>query len=75
MNTEEIENLRQLAKNNLQAISHIKLLVIFGSRITGNVHAKSDWDFAVIYDAEKLNSEELSVFQTSQIIGELLQII
>ena len=73
-----IENLRQLVQNNLQEIPHLKLLVLFGSRVAGNVHAKSDWDFAVIYDSEQLNiepkNEKLSVFQTSQIIGELLKI-
>ena len=73
-----IENLRQLVQHNLQEIPHLKLLILFGSRVSGNVHAKSDWDFAVIYDSDKLNiepkNEKLSVFQTSQIIGELLKI-
>ena len=73
-----IENLRKLVQNNLQAISHLKLLIIFGSRVTGNIHAKSDWDFAVIFNSEQLNiepkNEKISVFQTSQIIGELLKI-
>ncbi|MGK7892917.1 MAG: nucleotidyltransferase domain-containing protein [Xenococcus sp. (in: cyanobacteria)] len=73
-----IEHLRQLVQNNHQAISHLKLLILFGSRVSDNIHAKSDWDFAVIYDSDKLNIEpkndKISVFQTSQIIGELLKI-
>ncbi len=67
-----IENLHQLVQNNLQAISHIKLLILFGSRISGNVHAKSDWDFAVIY-CLKVESKQHHEFYPCLLLPSLLR--
>ena len=71
-----LKNLRQLAEKIPYQIPYLKMLVLFGSRVTGNTHSKSDWDFAVIYDLEKINRNEnqSQLLQISQTIGELLQI-
>ena len=72
----DLRNLRQLANKIPQDIPYLKMLVLFGSKVTGNTHSKSDWDFAVIYDLEKINRNEnqSQLLQISQTIGEILQI-
>jgi predicted nucleotidyltransferase len=51
-----IAELRELSLQLLKKIPYLKMLVLFGSRSTGNINANSDWDFAVLYDEEKYNS-------------------
>ena len=51
MKTElSVEQLKNLSSNLTEKIPYLKMLVLFGSRATGKVHAKSDWDFAALYD-------------------------
>ena len=44
------EQLKNLSSNLTKNIPYLKMLVLFGSRATGKVHSKSDWDFAALYD-------------------------
>lgn len=71
-----LKNLRQLAEKITNKIPYLKMLILFGSRVIGNTHSKSDWDFAVTYDSEKINHNpnKNELFQISQIIGEVLRI-
>lgn len=75
-NSASINYLRQLAKKIPEKIPYLKMLILFGSRVVGNTHSKSDWDFAVTYDSEKINhnTNKNELLQISQIIGEVLQI-
>ena len=75
-NSASINYLRQLAKKIPEKIPYLKMLILFGSRVVGNTHNKSDWDFAVTYDSEKINhnTNKNELLQISQIIGEVLQI-
>ena len=51
MKTElSVEQLKNLSSNLTKNIPYLSMLVLFGSRATGKVHSKSDWDFAAIYD-------------------------
>ena len=52
-NTLTITELQELSSQIPEKISYLKMLVLFGSRATGNINANSDWDFAVLYDEEK----------------------
>ncbi|MGK7934629.1 MAG: nucleotidyltransferase domain-containing protein [Xenococcaceae cyanobacterium] len=75
-NSASINYLRQLAKKIPEKIPYLKMLILFGSRVVGNTHSKSDWDFAVTYNSEKINhnTNKNELLQISQIIGEVLQI-
>ncbi|GAB1538854.1 hypothetical protein NUACC21_15180 [Scytonema sp. NUACC21] len=53
MNTPTIEELRELAQQIPERIPYLKMLVLFGSRATGKIHAQSDWDFAALYNEEE----------------------
>ncbi|MEH2166938.1 MAG: nucleotidyltransferase domain-containing protein [Nostoc sp.] len=53
MKTPTITELRELAQQLPEKIPYLKMLILFGSRATGNINAKSDWDFAVLCDQEK----------------------
>ena len=35
-----------------EKIPYLEMLILFGSRARGDIHAKSDWDFAALYDEE-----------------------
>ena len=50
-----IAELRELSLQLLKKIPYLKMLVLFGSRSTGNINANSDWDFAVLYDETHRN--------------------
>jgi predicted nucleotidyltransferase len=54
------------------------MLVLFGSRATGNTKADSDWDFAVLCDEEKYNlyieDHPLALFAIPGILGEIFKI-
>jgi predicted nucleotidyltransferase len=56
METLTIEKLRELSQQLPDKIPYLKMLVLFGSRATGNIHEKSDWDFAALYDKDKYNN-------------------
>lgn len=50
-----IEELKELSQQIPEKLPYLKMLVLFGSRARGDIHSKSDWDFAVIYDEEMRN--------------------
>ncbi|MEH2381794.1 MAG: nucleotidyltransferase domain-containing protein [Nostoc sp.] len=52
-NTPTIAELQELSLQIPEKIPYLKMLILFGSRATGNTHANSDWDFAVLYDQEQ----------------------
>ncbi len=76
--TPTIKELRELSQQLTEKIPYLKMLVLFGSRATGNTHAKSDWDFAVLYDEDKRNyytkDNPGALFELPILIGEVLQI-
>ncbi|MEI6331483.1 MAG: nucleotidyltransferase domain-containing protein [Pseudanabaena sp. ELA645] len=47
-----LPELKQLAPNLVQEIPFLKLLILFGSRATGQNNEDSDYDFALICDQE-----------------------
>lgn len=51
-----IEELQNLIPQLSQKIPYLQMLILFGSRARGNSHAKSDWDFAVLYDSKTWGS-------------------
>ncbi len=69
-------DLRQLVEKITEKFFSLKMLVLFGSRVVGNIHSKSDWDFAVMYDSGQLNQNENEngLLQILQIISEVLEI-
>ncbi len=73
-----IAKLRELSQQIPEKIPYLKMLVLFGSRATGNTHQNSDWDFAVIYDEKLRNTHTqgngFSLFELPFVIGELFKI-
>ena len=73
-----IAELTELSLQLPERIPYLKMLVLFGSRATGNIHANSDWDLAVLCDEEqretftKNNTGRL--FELPMLIGEVLKI-
>lgn len=52
MKTSSLTELKTLSQQLPEKIPYLKMLVLFGSRARGDTHAKSDWDFAALYDEE-----------------------
>lgn len=77
-NTPTIAELQELSSQLPEKIPYLKMLVLFGSRATGNTNANSDWDFAVLSDEEKYNlymeEHPLALFELPMLIGELFKI-
>lgn len=77
-NTPTISELQELSLQLPEKIPYLKMLVLFGSRATGNTNAKSDWDFAVLYDEEQrevyVKDNVVRWFELPMQIGELLKI-
>ncbi|TVP63585.1 MAG: nucleotidyltransferase domain-containing protein [Nodularia sp. (in: Bacteria)] len=77
-NTRTIAELKDLALQLPEKIPYLKMLVLFGSRATGNTHANSDWDFAVLCDEEQRQAEIKDnigrLFELPMLIGEVLKI-
>jgi predicted nucleotidyltransferase len=77
-NTPTIIELRELSSQIHEKIPYLKMLVLFGSRATGNTKADSDWDFAVLCDEEKYNLyiqyHPLALFAIPGILGEIFKI-
>lgn len=73
-----IAELKDLALQLPERIPYLKMLVLFGSRATGNTHANSDWDFAVLCDEEQRQAEIKDnigrLFELPMLIGEVLKI-
>ncbi|AFZ00740.1 type VII toxin-antitoxin system MntA family adenylyltransferase antitoxin [Calothrix sp. PCC 6303] len=78
MNTPTIEKLKQLAQQIPEKIPYLKMLVLFGSRATGETHVNSDWDFAVLIDKAQqeiyTKDNAWGAFGLSMFIGEILNI-
>ncbi|MEA5598572.1 type VII toxin-antitoxin system MntA family adenylyltransferase antitoxin [Rivularia sp. UHCC 0363] len=76
--TPTIKELRELSQQLPEKIPYLKMLVLFGSRATGNTHGNSDWDFAVLYDEDKrnycTNNNPGALFELPMLIGETLNI-
>lgn len=76
--TPTITELQELSSQIPEKIPYLKMLVLFGSRATGNTNANSDWDFAVLCDQEKYNlyiqDHPLAVFEIPGILGEMFKI-
>ena len=56
LKTPTLEELKVLSQKLPEKIPYLKMLILFGSRARGDTHAKSDWDFAALYD-DKLREE------------------
>ncbi|BCL38334.1 type VII toxin-antitoxin system MntA family adenylyltransferase antitoxin [Nostoc sp. MS1] len=77
-NTPTIRELQELSLQIPEKIPYLKMLVLFGSRATGNINAKSDWDFAVLYDQEQreayVKDNSFRLFELPLIIGEVFKV-
>lgn len=73
-----IAELQKLSLQIPEKIPYLKILVLFGSRATGNTNAKSDWDFAVMYDKEQreayVKDNSFRLFELPMVIGELFKL-
>ncbi|MBD0386745.1 MAG: nucleotidyltransferase domain-containing protein [Nostoc sp. C3-bin3] len=78
MTTPTITELREFAQQIPEKIPYLKMLILFGSRATGNTNAKSDWDFAVLYDQEQreayVKDNAFLLFELPIVLGELFKI-
>jgi uncharacterized protein len=78
MNTPTIEELKALAQQIPEKIPYLKMLVLFGSRATGETHVNSDWDFAILCDSEERESnireKPWGYFEVPIMLGEVLGI-
>ncbi|WP_414577542.1 type VII toxin-antitoxin system MntA family adenylyltransferase antitoxin [Anabaena sp. CCY 9402-a] len=77
-NTPTIAELQELSLQIPEKIPYLKMLILFGSRATGNTHAKSDWDFAVLCDLEQreayVKNNSFLWFELPIVLGELLKL-
>jgi predicted nucleotidyltransferase len=48
----QIKNLNEIPIELNFEVSHIRILILFGSRARGDHDEQSDWDFAVLYDRD-----------------------
>src|SRR5919199_5256249 len=76
--TSTLEDFKVLSPKLTEKIPYLKMLVLFGSRATGKTHAKSDWDFAALYD-EKLREEScrdrgFAWFEVPGVIGQVFSL-
>ena len=78
MNTQSLFDMKILASPLQEKIPYLKMLVLFGSRATGKTHAKSDWDFATLYDEAKrkayIGDRAFAWFEVPQKLGEVFEI-
>ncbi|MHC5827072.1 MAG: type VII toxin-antitoxin system MntA family adenylyltransferase antitoxin [Nostoc sp.] len=78
MKTPTIAELRELSQQLPEKIPYLKMLVLFGSRATGNTNVKSDWDFAVLCDQEQreayVKDNSFLWFELPMVLGELFKI-
>ncbi len=77
MKTQTIEKLKVLSPQLSEKIPYLKMLILFGSRATGHVHAESDWDFAALYDEENRQpymNDVWSWFEVPTILSHLFEI-
>lgn len=72
-----LEELKALSPRLPDKIPYLKMLVLFGSRATGKIHANSDWDFAALYDEQlrkTLITNPFAWFEVPTTIGQMLEI-
>ncbi len=50
--TQTINQLKNLAQKLPEKLPYVQMLILFGSRARGDIHEKSDWDFAIFYDQQ-----------------------
>ncbi len=78
MNTLSLSNLKVISCQLPEKIPYLKMLVLFGSRATGKTHAKSDWDFATLYDEEQrkicMGDSAFAWFEVAQNLGDVFEI-
>ncbi|WGV28622.1 type VII toxin-antitoxin system MntA family adenylyltransferase antitoxin [Halotia branconii] len=78
MTTPTITKLREFAQQLPEKIPYLKMLVLFGSRATGDIHAKSDWDFAVLCDQEQreayVKDNAFLLFELPMVLGKVFKI-
>ena len=71
------EEIKALSPLISEKIPYLKMLVLFGSRATGHVHAESDWDFAALYDEQIRRAymkDAWSWFEIDLILSNLFEI-
>ena len=68
------EELKTLSQKLPETIPYLKMLVLFGSRATGEIHANSDWDFATLYDEgirkRSCQGKPFSWFEVPQLLSD-----
>lgn len=73
-----LAELREIASQLPDRIPYLTMLILFGSRARGDTHAKSDWDFAALYDMElreeSCKDRAFSWFEVPVILGEAFRI-
>ena len=78
MKNQSLIDLEMLTSQLPNKIPYLKMLVLFGSRATGKTHAKSDWDFATLYDEDKrkacIGERAFAWFEIPQKLGEVFEI-
>jgi len=78
MKNQSLIDLEMLTSQLPNKIPYLKMLVLFGSRATGKTHAKSDWDFATLYDEEKrkacIENRAFAWFEVPQKLGDVFEI-
>ena len=78
MNTISIDSLKTLSSQVSEKIPYLKMLVLFGSRATGEIHDESDWDFAALYDEtarrEYIKDNAWRWLEVPSILGDLFNL-
>jgi predicted nucleotidyltransferase len=69
------ENIHQQLQ---EKIPYLKMLILFGSRARGDIHSKSDWDFAALYDQEMrekhCQKSAFTWFEVSDILADIFNL-
>jgi len=73
-----LTELQEIASQLPDRIPYLKMLILFGSRARGDIHPKSDWDFAALYDEElrqaSCKDRGFAWFEVPGILGEFFRI-
>ncbi|MEL7037200.1 MAG: nucleotidyltransferase domain-containing protein [Cyanobacteria bacterium J06592_8] len=74
----ELQRFKTLAEELPRQIPYLKMLILFGSRARGDTHAKSDWDFAALFDNELreacVKERAFGWWEVPNLIGEIFDI-
>jgi predicted nucleotidyltransferase len=78
MKTSSLTDLKTLSHQLPEKIPYLKMLILFGSQARGDTHAKSDWDFAALYDEELrkaiLGKNAFAWFEVPNILGKFFEL-